>query len=176
MIEPNKPSMVDRMIRAAKLDASLYEEVEGDKSATSQAFTVVAVVSLATAVGSAGVSFGGIVTGVIFGIVGWALWAAITLYVGTNFLGTPETKSDWGEMARTLGFAQSIGVLRIFGIIPFFGGFIFFVISILQLVAMVIAVKTALDYTSVGRAIGVVLIGAIPYAIIYAIVLAIFTG
>jgi hypothetical protein len=66
-------------------------------------------------------------------------------------------------------------VLRGFGIIPLFGGFIFFIGSIMQLMAMVIAVKTAVGYTSVGRATGVVLIGAVPYVIIYAIVFAILT-
>ena len=66
-------------------------------------------------------------------------------------------------------------MLRGFGIIPLFGGFIFFIGSIMQLMAMVIAVKTAVGYTSVGRATGVVLIGAVPYVIIYAIVFAILT-
>jgi len=36
-------SLIDRMIRAAKLDVSLYEEVEADPAATNQALLVVVV-------------------------------------------------------------------------------------------------------------------------------------
>ena len=115
------------------------------------------------------------ISGVFFGIIGWAIWAAITVYVGTRILGTPETESNWGEMARTLGFAQSVGVLRVFGIFPVIGGIILLIVSIWQLVAMVIAVKSALDYASVGRAIGVVLIGAIPNLIFNVIIFAILS-
>ncbi len=42
---------VDRMIRAAKLDVNLYEEVEADKNAMSQAVGVVALSSLAGGIG-----------------------------------------------------------------------------------------------------------------------------
>ena len=45
-------SMVDRMIRAAKLDAQLYEEVEADKGALGQAMGVVVLASIANGVGS----------------------------------------------------------------------------------------------------------------------------
>jgi hypothetical protein len=39
--------LVARMIRAAQLDAALYEEVEADRSALRQAITVVVLSSLA---------------------------------------------------------------------------------------------------------------------------------
>ena len=43
---------VNRIIRACKLDVSLYEEVEADKSATLQAASVVVLSSLAAGVGA----------------------------------------------------------------------------------------------------------------------------
>ena len=44
-------SLTDRMIRAARLDVALYNEVEADLSATSQALTVVIISSVAAGIG-----------------------------------------------------------------------------------------------------------------------------
>ena len=44
-------SLGNRMIRAAKLDVSLYEEVEADTGATGQAMLVVVLSSLAAGIG-----------------------------------------------------------------------------------------------------------------------------
>jgi hypothetical protein len=94
-------------------------------------------------------------------------------FIGTKILPEHETHADWGQLARSLGFAQSPGVLRVFGVVPGVGGIIFLVVSVWMLVSMVIAVRQALDYTSTLRAIGVVLIGFIPYAILMSIAFAI---
>lgn len=152
----------------------MYEEVEADRSATTQALLVVVLVAVATGIGALEAGIGALVLGIIFAVVGWALWAWIAFFVGTTVLRTPETNADWGQLARTTGFAQAAGVLRIFGFIPVLGGIILFVTGIWQLVAMVIAVRQALDYESTGRAVGVVLIGFIPYVILLALMSRIF--
>lgn len=166
--------MIQRMIGAAKLRAETFEEVEADNSATLQAVTVVLIVALASGIGSLG-SGGpiGLVVSIVVAIVGWALWAWITYLVGTTVLKTPETHADWGQLARTLGFAQSPGVLKVFGVIPFIGPVVFAVVSIWQLMAMIIAIRQALDYTSTLRAVGVAVIGFIAYAILTGIVFAV---
>ena len=46
------PKLTERMIRAAKLDVNLYEEVEADKAAMGQAMGVVVLSSLAAGIGS----------------------------------------------------------------------------------------------------------------------------
>ena len=100
--------IVQRMIGAAKLDTATYEGVENDGSATRQAMAVVVLVGLATGIGYLGSSgLTGLMSGIVYGIVGWALWAWITYFVGTTLLKTPETDANWGQLARTLGFAQS---------------------------------------------------------------------
>ena len=102
--------MLRRMIGAATLNVNVYEEVEADRSATLPALLVVLLVSLATGIGSlssGGVS--GLIGGIIFGIVIWGLWALITFVIGTTLFRTPETEADWGQLLRTLGFAQSPG-------------------------------------------------------------------
>lgn len=153
------------------LRVATFEEVEADNSATLQAMSVVLLVALATGIGSFGTGgFRGLVIGVILALVGWALWAAITYFIGSTILRTSETEANWGELARTLGFAQSPGVLKVFGVVPGIGPLVFAVVSIWQLVAAVIAIRQALDYTSTLRAIGVAVIGFIPYAVVMGLI------
>ena len=153
-------SFTDRIVRAAKLDANLYEEVEADKGALRQAMGVVVLSSIAAGIGSferAGV--GGIITGTIAALIGWYVWAYITYFVGTRFLPEPQTQADHGELLRTIGFSSSPGLIRVLGVIPGLAGAVFFVASAWMLVAMVIAVRQALDYQSTLRAVGVCAIG-----------------
>lgn len=155
------------------LRVETFEEVEADNSATLQAMSVVLLVALATGIGSFG-SGGtlGFVAGVLVAVIGWVVWAAITYFIGTTILRTPETEANWGQLARTLGFAQSPGVLKVIGVVPGIGPVVFVVVSIWQLVAMVIAIRQALDYTSTLRAIGVAVIGFIVYAVVIGLVFA----
>ena len=166
-------SMVDRMIRASRLDVHIFEEVEADTSATRQALSVVVLVALATGIASLGTTgLGGLLVGVVVSIAGWAIWAWIVYLIGTKIIPSHATHADWGQLARTLGFAQSPGIFRVLGAVPVVGLIIFLVVSIWMLVAMVVAVRQALDYTSTWRAIGVVLLGFIPYAVFMSIALA----
>ncbi len=153
-------SIQDRIIRAAKLDARLYEEVEADRDATGQAMAVVVMSALAAGIGSLG-SGGlvGLVGGTIMALVGWLVWAFLTYFIGTRLLPEPQTKADYGELLRTIGFASAPGLIRVFGLVPGLGALLFLVAGIWMLVAMVIAVRQALDYTSTPRAVGVCLIG-----------------
>ncbi len=150
----------ERIIRAAKLDVNLYEEVEADRGALGQAMGVVVLSSIAAGLGSVErAGFGGILIGSILALIGWYIWAYITYLIGTKLLPEPQTKADHGELLRTIGFASSPGLIRILGIIPGLASFVFFVAGIWMLIAMVIAVRQALDYQSTLRAVGVCIIG-----------------
>jgi len=153
-------TLVTRMIRAAKLDVNLYEEVEADRSTLSHAMLVVVLASLAAGVGSVGkLGLAGILVGTVAALGGWFLWAYLIYLIGAKMLPEAQTSSDIGELLRTTGFASSPGLLRIFGIIPGLGMLVFWVSAIWMLVATVIAVRQALDYQSTPRAVGVCLIG-----------------
>lgn len=153
-------NLMDRIFRAAKLDVNLYEEVEADKGAMGQAMAVVVLSSVAAGVGSIGTGgFVGVLIGTIAALIGWYIWAYLTYFIGTKFLPEPQTKADHGELLRTIGFASSPGLIRVLGIIPGLGGLVFLAASIWMLVAMVIAVRQALDYESTLRAVGVCVIG-----------------
>ena len=170
-------SFKDRIIRAAKLDVHLYEEVEADKGAMGQAMGVVVLSSIAAGVGSIGRGgFGGILIGTIAALIGWYVWAYLTYFIGTKFLPGPQTKADLGELLRTIGFSSSPGLIRALGIIPGLGGVVFLVASIWMLVAMVIAVRQALDYNSTLRAVGVCMIGWIIQIVILVLLFSILGG
>ncbi len=160
-------SFVERMIGAAMLNVDTYEEVEADTNATGQAMAVVALSSVAAGIGM--IRHSGI-TGLLFGtiaaLIGWAIWAGLTFLIGTKLLPEPQTKSDFGELLRTIGFAQSPGFARILGFIPILGGLISLVATLWMLVATVIAVRQALDYQSTGRAVAVCLIGFAVYIVV----------
>lgn len=167
----------DRMIRAAKLDVNLYEEVEADRSAMGQAMAVIVISSVAAGVGTiATIGLMGLVLGTIAALLGWFVWAFLTYFIGTRLLPEPQTKSDYGELLRTIGFSSSPGVLRVLGIIPAIGGILNFLIGIWMLVAMVIAVRQALDYKSTWRAVAVCLIGWIIQIAILALLSGLFGG
>lgn len=165
--------LTDRMIRAARLDAHLYEEVEGDHGATRQAMAVVVLSSVAAGVATIATDgIGGIVLGTVGALVGWLVWAWLTYFIGTRLLSEPQTKADVGELLRTLGFASSPGVIRVVGIIPGLTMLSFLVAAVWMLVTMVVAVRQALDYTSTGRAVGVCVIGFVVQVIILALLFA----
>jgi hypothetical protein len=164
-------NLVSRMIRAAKLDAQLYEEVEADKTALGQALGVVVLSSLAAGIGTIGLvgGYGAIPAGVIFAIIGWFLWALLTYWIGARLFPEPQTDADLGQLLRTTGFSSSPGLIRALGILPGLTGFVFVIAGIWMLVSMVIAVRQALDYESTWRAIGVCLIGWVIQALILAL-------
>jgi hypothetical protein len=165
----------DRMLRAAKLDVQLYEEVEHDEGALSQATIVVILSALAAGIGSLGVgSLVGLVSTTLAALLGWYVWAFLTYYIGTRLLPEPQTEADYGQLLRTIGFASAPGLIRVVGIIPGLGAIVFAVAGVWMLIAMVIAVRQALDYTNTWRSVGVCLIGWVVQGVIIGVVFATF--
>jgi hypothetical protein len=168
---------VDRMIRAAKLDPHVYEEVEADKSAMGQAMGVVMLSSLAGGIGFMQVAgLTGMVIGTVGSLLGWYVWAFLTYIIGTKLLPEPQTQADHGELLRTVGFSSAPGIIRIFAIIPGLNTIVNLLAGAWMLVAMVIAVRQALDYHSTYRAIGVCLIGWLAQAAILGLLVAMMGG
>jgi len=163
-----------RVLLAAKLNTALYEEVEADHTALAQAMGVVVLASLAAGIGSMQqIGVGGLLLGTLSALLGWTVWAAITYFVGTRLLPEPQTKADYGELLRTIGFASAPGIIRILGIVPGLMGIVFLVAGVWMRVAMVIAVRQALDYHSTVRAVGVCLIGWLVQLLIMALIFAV---
>ncbi len=168
---------VDRMIRAAKLDPQVYEEVEADTTAMPQAMGVVVLSSLAAGVGSVGLGgLTGLLVGLIAALAGWFIWAYLTYLIGTKLLPEPQTQADHGQLLRTIGFSSSPGLIRVLGVVPGIGPIVFSVAGIWMLVAMVIAVRQALDYQGTLRAVGVCFIGWVVQTILLVLVFTLLGG
>ena len=170
-------TLAERRVGAARLDAGTYEEVEADTGATGQAALVVIISSICLAIGARlGAGPLGLVMMSVFRLIGWYVWALVTFLVGTRMLPGSKTEADVGQLLRTLGFASAPGVLAIFGVIPGLGSVVNIVVGIWMLVAMVIAVRQALDYDSTARAVGVVVIGFVIYLALAALAGIVITG
>lgn len=167
--------MVDRMVRAARLDVRLYEEVEADRGAMGQAVMVVVLSSIAAGIGGLGqIGISGLAVAAVMSLAGWYIWAWLTYMIGTKMLPEPQTHADMGQMLRTIGFSSSPGVIRVLGIIPGLNTLVQIIAQVWMLVAMVIAVRQALDYTSTLRAVGVCLIGWIIQFVVLVILFGLF--
>ena len=175
MIEATRQaSIIDRMIRAARLEPQLYEEVEHDRSATSQALLVVVLGSIAAGIGALSGGIGGLIFGIVAALVGWAVYAFIAYWVGTNIFKGPRTEATWGQLLRTLGFANSPRVLLVLVVIPVVGIIVGLAVFIWTLVTTVIAIRQALDFDT-GRAIATAVVSLLAQFVIYFAVFAIVT-
>ena len=153
-------SFMDRVVGAARLDVRTYEEVEADGNATGQAVAVVILSSIAGGIGEGlGVGLLALAIGAVGSLIAWAIWAALTSFIGTKLLPEPQTQADFGQLFRTLGFSASPGLLRVFALVPVVGQVLEAIVGIWMLIAMVIAVRQALDYKSTWRAVGVCFVG-----------------
>jgi hypothetical protein len=155
-------SFGERVVGAMKLDPNTFEEIERDQNAMGQAVGVIAIAAVSTGIGWifwGGLS--GIVSRVILQIIGYAVWAVIVWLVGTKVMPDPETKAGFPESFRVIAFAAAPGVLGIITIIPILGWLLSAVLWLWSIAAMVIAVKAVLDYTNIGKAVVVVIIGFI---------------
>ena len=157
-------------VRASVLEREFFKEIKVSRAATGQAFLIVVLVAVASGIGSLDeVGLDGLrtlPTGIVLNLVGWIVWASLSYLIGTKLLATPSTDANWSHLARTLGFAQSPGLLRVLGIIPGLGISIAIVTIVWQFIAMVIAVRVTLGYESHFRAFGVIALGFIPYLFI----------
>lgn len=152
--------IVNRALRAARLEPSLYEEVEKDAGASLQAAVIVVIVALAVGIGAAlggdrDDSFWGFFVGAsLSAIAGWLIWSVLTLFIGRYFGG----QSTYGEVSRALGFSHVPGILAVLGFLPLLGFVVAVVVAVWQLIAAVIAVRQAMDF-NVGKSFLTVVIG-----------------
>ena len=150
-----------RLKKAIFLDVAFYEVVEKDKKFTDQAMMTVALVSVVQGFMIAGFAPIALVQGILGSLVRFIIWAFFIAFVGTRILPEPETESNTGELIRTLGFAYAPGLLVVLKVLPFISNLIDPIVTIMQLAAMTIAVRQALDFNSTVRAVGVCIVAFI---------------
>jgi hypothetical protein len=170
-------TFAERIIGAAKLDVTTFEDVERDETAMAQAVGVIVLAAVSAGIGN--IWYGGI-SGIVFSafaaLVGYAVWALIVWLVGTKLMPDPATKAEFPETFRVIGFAAAPGLLGFITIIPFLGWILMFCIWLWTIAAMVIAVKAVLDYTDTFKAVIVVIIGFVVNFVITMMMTAMFVG
>ena len=171
-----KSNFLNRIYRAIKIDPELYEEVEHDKSATIQAALVVVLSSLAAGVGAIHLGASNFLFGPFISLASWYFWAFLIYIVGTKMFPDKQTKSNHGELLRTIGFSSAPGLIRVFGITPDLMAVTFIGSAFWMLACMVVAVKSALDYESLWKALGVVIVAWLFQAFFLFLVLLLFRG
>ena len=165
---------LNRIIRAIKIDIDLYEEVEKDKSATIQAGIVVVLSSLAAGVGALQLGVTNFILAPLLSLLSWYVWAYVIYFVGVKLFGGLNTKSDHGELLRTIGFSSAPGLIRVFGVTPDLMTVTFIGSAFWMLACMVVGVRSALDYKSLGRAFGVVVVAWLIQAVFLLVFLILF--
>ena len=151
-------TFTQRLIGSLALDSAIYEEVEADRTATGQALAVVVLSSVAAGIGSRGLG-GTTVQGIVFiailSLIAWATWALVIFEVGARLMPAPETRTDVGQLLRTIGFASAPGLLRVLGIMSAATIPVFAITAVWMLAAMIVGVRQALDFRSTARAVAV---------------------
>ena len=167
-------NLFDRIFRAIIIDVELYEEVERDKSATIQAGLVVVLSSMAAGVGALQLGASNFLLAPIFSLISWYVWAYIIFFVGVKLFPEKNTKSNHGELLRTIGFSSAPGLLRVFGVTRDLMTVTFIGSAVWMLACLVVGVRAALDYKSLWRALGVVIVAWLFQAILLFTILILF--
>lgn len=168
-------SMGNRVVGAARLDIATYEAIERDVDANVQALGVVLLAAVASGIGSLGVDgLGSVVSGLVGALVSWVIYSGLAYLVGTRLLATAQTRATYGEVLRTLGFAQAPRLLLVLAWIPLIGWLIAAAVAIWVLIATVVAIRQSMELTT-GRAVGTAVISWLIMIIVNALVLGFLT-
>ena len=101
---------IARMIRAAKLEPRLYEEVKTDKYATSQALVVVLLSSLAATIGAfTHAGLGGLVMGGLVALLAWYVWTFMTYIIGVKLFPVSQTSVSHQSYGVRLALPAPLG-------------------------------------------------------------------
>lgn len=136
--------MLDRLMRAARLDRKLYTEIFFDAAATGDAVLLVAgiyaVLYLALAIGSASVGFSviGFIGVMLSGLIGWLIVSGGLWLAGTKLF---EASARGATVIRLAGFSHA--PLAILIVAPFVGSVLSDVVVAAALIWFVAAIAAA---------------------------------
>lgn len=162
-------ALINRVTRVFRFDASVYREVAGDANALSQALVVVVAAAVLTGLGSFGQigtsSIGAVlvfaVVGTLGSLVGYVLYAGVAAVIARSLF---QGKTDFQEMARTIGFAYAWNALGVLNIIPCIGSVFALVGNLIAIVAGVIALRESAEFDTTKAAITAIIAGVVAAA------------
>jgi len=177
-MDPN--AVLNRVMRLARLDTSVFDEVRDDEKELVPAIVVMAVSALIAGIGAwlwlvfdkpegAKVDFGKVlinilVMGTVFTVVLWAVWAAVTYVVLVQFY---KEQADLQMLLRTMGYAAFPLSLSLLALVPALG----FGFAVAGLVLWFVMSTYAVQSTTQASSDRVVMSNAIGF-VVFAVVMA----
>ena len=147
----------NRVFRSIKIDPDVYDEVQKDKTATLSAAFVVVISSLAAGIAAKQLGASSFIFAPILSLVSWFVWAYIVYFVGVKLFPDPKTKTTHASLLRAIGFSSAPGIIRVFGFTPELMTVTFIGSALWMLACMVVAVRQTLNFKSLWKALGVVI-------------------
>jgi hypothetical protein len=146
----------NRVFRSIKIDPDVYDEVQKDKTATLSAAFVVVISSLAAGIAAKQLGASSFIFAPILSLLSWFVWAYIVYFVGVKLFPDPKTKTTHAALLRAIGFSSAPGIIRVFGFTPELMTVTFIGSALWMLACMVVAVRQTLNFKSLWKALGVV--------------------
>ena len=147
----------NRVFRSIKIDPDVYDEVQKDKTATLSAAFVVVISSLAAGIAAKQLGASSFIFAPILSLLSWFVWAYIVYFVGVKLFPDPKTKTTHASLLRAIGFSSAPGIIRVFGFTPELMTVTFIGSALWMLACMVVAVRQTLNFKSLWKALGVVI-------------------
>jgi len=151
-------SFLNRIYRSIKIDPEVFNEVQKDKKATLSAAFVVLLSSSAAGIGASHLGAGNFILAPVLSLASWFVWAYIVYFVGVKLFPDTKTKTTQVALLRAIGFSSAPGIIRVFGFNEDLMTVTFIGAAFWMLVCMVVAVRETLNYKSLWKALGVVII------------------
>src|SRR3954469_22607140 len=114
-------SIIERAMGVLTLKDPVYEEIEHDQSATTQAAIIVLITGLAAGIGAIDDKWYSILVSPVSALIAWAVGAYFIYIVGTRIIPSGTTEADLGQVLRLMGFATIPGILNVLGFVPVLG-------------------------------------------------------
>jgi len=147
----------NRVFRSIKIDPDVYDEVQKDKTATLSAAIVVVISSLAAGIAAKQLGASSFIFAPILSLLSWFVWAYIVYFVGVKLFPDAKTKTTHAALLRAIGFSSAPGIIRVFGFTPELMTVTFIGSALWMLACMVVAVRQTLNFKSLWKALGVVI-------------------
>mgnify|MGYP001201446430 FL=1 len=146
----------NRVFRSIKIDPDVYDEVQKDKTATLSAAIVVVMSSLAAGIAAKQLGASNFILAPILSLLSWFVWAYIVYFVGVKLFPDAKTKTTHAALLRAIGFSSAPGIIRVFSFTPELMTVTFIGSALWMLACMVVAVRQTLNFKSLWKALGVV--------------------
>tara|TARA_B100000780_G_C20932361_1_gene371684 strand:- start:68 stop:589 length:522 start_codon:yes stop_codon:yes gene_type:complete len=163
---------LNRIFRSFKIDPEVFNEVQKDKNATISAAFVVILSSSAAGIGATSLGTSNFILAPVFSLISWFVWAYIVYFVGVKLFPDTKTKTTQASLLRAIGFSSAPGIIRIFGFNEDLMTVTFIGSAFWMLACMIVAVRETLNYKSLWKALGVVIISWFVQAFILLAILA----